>query len=135
MGATKAGPQATRTQASQDIQGAGVQPEPQRGDGVRGTGPAPAAAPARSGSGTVADVPKAVPAEASDVAAIDELRSIKGLGARSSERLAAVGVTTLAQVAAWSDADIDEIAPRIHVGAERIRREDWVGQAQAATRG
>ena len=35
----------------------------------------------------------------------------------------------------WSDADIDEIAPRIHVGAERIRREDWVGQAQAATRG
>jgi predicted flap endonuclease-1-like 5' DNA nuclease len=103
--------------------------------GATASGQAPAAAPARSRAGTVADVPKAVPAEASDVAAIDELRSIKGLGARSSERLAAVGVTTLAQVAAWSDADIDEIAPRIHVGAERIRREDWVGQAQAATRG
>jgi len=96
---------------------------------------APAAGLAPAGSGSVGDTPKAAPAEASNAAATGELTSIKGLGARSSERLVAVGVTTLAQVAAWSDADIDEIAPRIHVGAERIRREDWVGQAQAATRG
>ena len=106
---------------------------------ARASSPSPsgatAAAPARAESGPVGDAPKAAPAEASDAAATDELTSIKGLGARSSERLAAVGVTTLAQVAAWSDADIDEIAPRIHVGAERIRREDWVGQAQAATKG
>jgi predicted flap endonuclease-1-like 5' DNA nuclease len=97
-------------------------------------GATPATAAAAAGSGSVENPPKAAPAGSPEAGASDELTSIKGLGARSSERLAAVGVTTLAQVAAWSDADIDEIAPRIHVGAERIRREDWVGQAQAATK-
>jgi predicted flap endonuclease-1-like 5' DNA nuclease len=65
----------------------------------------------------------------------DELTVIKGIGVRSAERLGAMGVTTLAQVAAWSDADIDTVAAQIHVGADRIRREDWVGQARAATGG
>jgi predicted flap endonuclease-1-like 5' DNA nuclease len=65
----------------------------------------------------------------------NELTSIKGIGARSAERLVDVGVTTVAQVAAWTDTDIDEIAAQIHVGADRIRREDWVGQARAATKG
>lgn len=96
---------------------------------------AKAAAAAPAGSGSIEDAPRAASEEASKVAATGDLTSIKGLGARTSERLAEIGVTTLAQIAAWSDADIDEIAPRIHVGAERIRREDWVGQAQAATKG
>ena len=65
----------------------------------------------------------------------DELTVITGSGVRSAERLGAMGVTTLAQVAAWSDADIDTVAAQIHVGADRIRREDWVGQARAATGG
>lgn len=64
----------------------------------------------------------------------DDLTVIKGLGAKSAERLAELGVTTLAQVAAWGDADIDRIAPQIRVGAERIRHEDWVGQAGAASK-
>lgn len=62
----------------------------------------------------------------------DDLTIIKGLGTKSVERLADLGVTKLAQIAAWTDADIDEIAPRIRVGAERIRHEDWVGQARDA---
>ncbi len=65
----------------------------------------------------------------------DELTSLKGLGPKSAERLAEAGVTTLAEIAAWSDADIDEIAPRLKVSADRIRHEDWVGQARAATKG
>lgn len=67
-------------------------------------------------------------------APLDDLTVIKGLGAKSAERLAELGVTTLAQVAAWGDADIDRIAPQIKVGAERIRHEDWVGQAGAASK-
>lgn len=63
------------------------------------------------------------------------LRSIKGVGAVSEERLRALGVTTVAQIAAWSDDDIAAMAARIHVSAERIRHEDWVGQARAATGG
>jgi NADH-quinone oxidoreductase subunit E len=59
------------------------------------------------------------------------LREIKGLGSVSEERLAEIGVDSLAQVAAWSDTDIDEVAARIRVSAERIRREDWAGQARS----
>jgi NADH-quinone oxidoreductase subunit E len=61
----------------------------------------------------------------------DELRSIRGVGAVSAGRLAGLGVTTLAQLAAWSDEDIEAMAARIRVPPERIRREDWVGQAKA----
>ena len=65
----------------------------------------------------------------------DDLTTLKGLGALSAERLADLGVTRLVQIAAWSDADIDRIAPQIHLAADRIRRDDWVGQARVATEG
>ena len=72
-------------------------------------------------------------AEAGLTADAGDLTAIKGLGAKSAERLTALGVTSLAQIAAWTDDDIDVLAPQIKVGAERIRHEDWVGQARAAT--
>ena len=62
----------------------------------------------------------------------DDLTSLKGIGAVSEERLAGIGVTTFAQIASWSDEDLESVAARIKVSAERIRREDWVGQAKAA---
>ena len=65
----------------------------------------------------------------------DDLTSIKGLGAVSQGRLQEAGVTTLAQIAAWDDAAIEEIGQRIKVSPERIRREDWVGQARARAEG
>jgi predicted flap endonuclease-1-like 5' DNA nuclease len=46
-----------------------------------------------------------------------------------------MGVTTAAQVAAWTDEDVERAAAQIKVSAERIRREDWIGQAQAASKG
>jgi large subunit ribosomal protein L21 len=48
------------------------------------------------------------------------------------DRLLANGVTSLAQIAAWTDADVEAIAPLLKIRAERIRREEWVAQAQAA---
>jgi len=63
----------------------------------------------------------------------DDLTSLKGIGAVSEERLAGIGVTRFAQIASWSDEDLESVAVRIKVSAERIRREDWVGQARAAT--
>jgi large subunit ribosomal protein L21 len=65
----------------------------------------------------------------------DDLQSLKGIGAVSTERLAEQGVTTFAQIAAWSDEDLDAMAEAIKVSPERIRREDWVGQARAAGQG
>jgi large subunit ribosomal protein L21 len=51
------------------------------------------------------------------------------------ERLRASGVTSVAQIAAWSDDDIEAIAPGLKVKAERIRREAWVDQAKAVMAG
>lgn len=62
----------------------------------------------------------------------DDLTVLKGIGAVSAERLGDIGVMTVAQIAGWTDADIDDTGARIKVSPERIRREDWVGQARRA---
>ncbi len=122
---------------------------------VREAKAAPKAAPAEPVAETASSAeavsteapPKAAPAEPSavDVGAAetggaetggaDDLTVIKGLGPLSAERLGEHGVTTLAEIAAWNDADIERIAPQINLAADRIRRDDWVGQARAATEG
>jgi predicted flap endonuclease-1-like 5' DNA nuclease len=38
------------------------------------------------------------------------------------------------QVAAWTDEDVERIAGEIRISADRVRREDWVGQAIALRR-
>jgi large subunit ribosomal protein L21 len=80
--------------------------------------------------------PAAEPAPAGDAADgtgadTDELTDIKGIGAISKERLDHMGVTTFAQIAAWSDDDLEAASAIIKISPERIRREDWVGQARA----
>lgn len=59
--------------------------------------------------------------------------SIKGIGPALEQRLRASGVTSVAQVAAWSDEDIERLAPTLKVTPERIRREAWVEQARVIT--
>jgi large subunit ribosomal protein L21 len=61
--------------------------------------------------------------------------AIMGIGPATQKRLLASGVTSVAQVAAWSDDDIEAIAPSLKVRPERIRREAWVEQAQAVVAG
>jgi len=80
-----------------------------------------------------AQVPVVETAVATDAA--DDLTSLKGVGAVIAERLRSNGVTTFAEIAAWSDEDIAEIAPKIKASADRIKHEDWVGQARAAVEG
>jgi large subunit ribosomal protein L21 len=63
----------------------------------------------------------------------DDLTDIKGIGAVSAERLNDAGVTTFAEIATWSDEDLEANSAKIKVSADRIRREDWVGQARAKT--
>jgi large subunit ribosomal protein L21 len=57
-------------------------------------------------------------------------RSIRGIGPALEERLREAGVTSVSQVAAWSDADVETIAPLLKVTPERIRSQAWVEQAQ-----
>lgn len=65
---------------------------------------------------------------ASDAA--DDLTRIKGLGPKLATLLAGLGVTRFAQIAAWSDADIDRIDAQLGNFAGRIRRDNWVEQAK-----
>jgi len=62
----------------------------------------------------------------------DDLTQIKGLGPRAAEKLNALGVTTLAEIARWTADDIARIDADIQ-GRGRIEREAWVEQARALT--
>jgi predicted flap endonuclease-1-like 5' DNA nuclease len=84
----------------------------------------------------VAAVPVVVPIELlspEGEPATPGFTSIKGIGPALEQRLRASGVTSVAQVAAWSDEDIERLAPTLKVSPERIRREAWVEQARVIT--
>jgi predicted flap endonuclease-1-like 5' DNA nuclease len=87
-------------------------------DAVPSPPPAPVAAP-----------PAPAPAPAA-VGAGDDLRRIKGVGPKLAALLQGLGVTTYAQIAAWSEADIDRIDAQLGTFAGRIRRDSWVEQAK-----
>jgi large subunit ribosomal protein L21 len=71
--------------------------------------------------------PEAPPTEAGH----DDLTAIKGLGKVKAAKLAAAGVTSYAQIAAWSDDDVAEMGLCCNTSPGQIKREDWVGQAKA----
>ncbi len=60
----------------------------------------------------------------------DDLKRISGVGPKLEQVLNGRGIKRFADIAAWSDADIERIDGEL--GFEgRIRRDDWVGQAKA----
>ena len=61
----------------------------------------------------------------------DDLTAIKGLGKVKAAKLVAAGVTSYADIAAWSEDDISEYGLKTNTSPGQIKREDWVGQAQA----
>lgn len=73
---------------------------------------------------------KAAPkAKAADAGA-DDLKKLSGVGPALEKKLLAAGVTTFAQIAAWSAADIAEFDEKLSFKG-RIEREGWVDQAKA----
>ena len=62
---------------------------------------------------------------------LDDLTAIKGLGKVKAAKLVASGITSYAQVAAWTDDDIAEVGLAVNTSPGQIKREDWVGQAKA----
>ena len=65
----------------------------------------------------------------------DDLRRIRGIGPKFAEVLRGNGVKAYADIAAWTDADIERFARLLRLKPERIAREDWVGGARALLRG
>jgi large subunit ribosomal protein L21 len=91
-----------------------------------------AAAPAKKAAPKKAAAKKAAPAKAAPAtdAAADDLKKLSGVGPALEKKLVAAGVTTFAQIAGWSDADVAEMDEKLAFKG-RIEREGWIEQAAA----
>lgn len=113
---------AKRNQALIDAPPAGVAPEipPPTPMGLAGVGEAVQA--------SAEGVPIAPPP--ADAVTGDDLTRIKGLGPKLAGTLRELGVVSFAQIAAWTDADIDRIDAQLGRFQGRIRRDEWPAQAR-----
>ena len=83
-------------------------------------------APAKK-AGPKGEAPKEAPkAEAG----ADDLKKLSGVGPALEKKLLAAGITTFAQIAAWTEADIADFDEKLSFKG-RIEREGWVEQAKA----
>ncbi len=87
---------------------------------------APAAKPAKAAPKAEAPAPKA---EKKAAAAADDLKLLSGVGPALEKKLLEAGVTSFAQIAAWTEADIAEFDEKLSFKG-RIEREGWVEQAK-----
>jgi predicted flap endonuclease-1-like 5' DNA nuclease len=76
-----------------------------------------------------------VEAAPAPVAAGDDLSKIKGLGPKLQKLLPELGLTTYAQIAALTDADLDALDAKLGAFAGRPRRDAWVDQAKLLASG
>ncbi|MBL4767280.1 MAG: 50S ribosomal protein L21 [Rhodobacteraceae bacterium] len=104
-----------------------------------GAGSAPRAvvaeAPAKAAPKKAA-AKKAAPkkVEAAAPAGADDLKKLSGVGPALEKKLLAGGVTTFAQIAAWTDADVADMDEKLSFKG-RIEREGWIAQAAELAKG
>ncbi|WP_295445815.1 hypothetical protein [Sphingorhabdus sp. EL138] len=80
--------------------------------------------------------PKAKAAKPTSPSSIpDNLELIKGLGPKVNNLLKGLGVTSFAQVANWTAADVADIDAKLGAFAGRITRDNWIDQAQLLAAG
>jgi large subunit ribosomal protein L21 len=68
-------------------------------------------------------------AAAPAVAGADDLKQLSGVGPALEKKLHAAGVTSFAQIAAWTDADVAAMDEKLSLKG-RIEREGWIAQAK-----
>ncbi len=96
-----------------------------------------AAAAAARASTPKADKPKAAPkakAEPKAAAGEDDLKKLSGVGPALEKKLHEAGVTTFAQIAAWTEADVAAMDEKLSFKG-RIEREGWIAQAVELAKG
>jgi len=67
-------------------------------------------------------------AAAPAVAGADDLKQLSGVGPALEKKLHAAGVTSFAQIAAWTDADVAAMDEKLSLKG-RTEREGWIAQA------
>lgn len=76
----------------------------------------------------------AAKAKAEAPAGGDDLKKLSGVGPALEKKLVEAGVTTFAQIAAWTEADVAEMDEKLSFKG-RIEREGWIEQAKELTKG
>lgn len=65
----------------------------------------------------------------------DDLTRIKGLGPKLAALLGQFGITTFAQIAAWSPEEVERIDAQLGRFSGRITRDQWIEQAKLLATG
>ncbi len=106
-----------------------------------GSVPAPAkseAPQAEAPKAKKSEAPKAKPATAKEAAPAaeesDDLKKLSGVGPALEKKLVEAGITTFAQIAAWTEDDIADMDEKLSFKG-RIQREGWVEQAKELAKG
>jgi large subunit ribosomal protein L21 len=84
-------------------------------------------APAKKAAPKKAEAPKAA-------AGGDDLKQLSGVGPALEKKLHEAGVTSFAQIAAWTEADVADMDEKLSFKG-RIEREGWIAQAQELAKG
>jgi large subunit ribosomal protein L21 len=108
------------------------------GAGSAMTGAAPAPGPGRAAAKpapeTTDAAPEAAPAPQAAAAGADDLKQLSGVGPALEKKLHEAGVTSFAQIAAWTADDIAAMDEKLSFKG-RIEREGWVDQARKIVEG
>lgn len=94
---------------------------------AQGTAAAPLGTDAEAGP---VIAPEVAPAPAPTPANGDDLTRIKGLGPKLAALLSEFGITTFAQIAAFTPEEVERIDAKLGRFAGRITRDQWVEQAR-----
>ncbi|WP_300547174.1 50S ribosomal protein L21 [Roseovarius sp.] len=97
---------------------------------VSATAVAAAAKPAKKAAAAKAAAKPAAKAAAGG----DDLKKLSGVGPALEKKLHENGVTTFAQIAAWTDADVADMDEKLSFKG-RIEREGWIAQAAELIKG
>lgn len=97
--------------------------------------PPPEPAPEPAPQAQPAPAPPPPPAPAPAPVSADDLTRIKGLGPKLATMLGEQGITSYAQIAAWTDSDVERIDAALGRFAGRITRDQWVEQAKLLAKG
>jgi len=90
---------------------------------------APKAAP--KAAAPKAEKAPAKKAAAPKAAAADTLTDLAGVGPALATKLNEAGITTFAQIAAWTDADLDALGETITGLKAKAEKNDWINAAKA----
>ena len=93
----------------------------------------PVAAAAPPAAASLSPAPAAAPAPSAGSA--DDLSRIKGVGPKLVALLDSLGVTSFAQIAGWSEADIQKVDAQLGNFSGRIERDNWIEQARFLAKG